>query len=404
MKASPLPTLPADLYPPQPASVPKNLAKPTGRYRFHAWLALGGLAVFGGFYAGLTAWFSWAAYHHITSSPETNGEPTDIPRFVGAAVIAIFLLKGLFFRKSSGRGQEFEITAQTQPRLFAFLTQVAKEARAPRPHKVFLSPSVNAGVFYDLSLLNFLLPVRKNLEIGLGLVNVLTLSEFKAVLAHEFGHFAQRSMAVGRWVYTAQQVAIQLIHHRDALDSVLNFLSRIDIRIAWIGWVLRLIVWSIRSLLDTLLSLVMLAERALSREMEFQADLVAVSTSGSDALIHALYRLPAADRAWDEAKDFISDELSAGHATEDVFAVQTRILEHQRVILNEPQLGDIPPLPNQNRESHRIFTPELAEPPQMSLREKLSVPPELTLMAEDVETAETAARSSVPALMLVGPV
>jgi Zn-dependent protease with chaperone function len=37
---------------------------------------------------------------------------------------------------------------------------------------------------------------RKNLQIGIGLVNSVTVSEFKAVLAHEFGHFSQRSMKV----------------------------------------------------------------------------------------------------------------------------------------------------------------------------------------------------------------
>src|SRR5690606_31346690 len=106
-----------------------------------------------------------------------------------------------------------------------------------------------------------------------------------------------------------QQVANQLIYHRDALDKLLGILSRIDLRIAWIGWLLRLVVWALRAILQSLLQLVMLAERALSREMEFQADLVAVATTGSDALIHGLYRLPAADQAWEEARGIIGKRL-----------------------------------------------------------------------------------------------
>ena len=47
---------------------------------------------------------------------------------------------------------------------------------------------MNAAVFYDLSIFNLFFPSKKNLEIGLGLVNVLNLGEFKAILAHEFGH------------------------------------------------------------------------------------------------------------------------------------------------------------------------------------------------------------------------
>jgi len=87
-------------------------------------------------------------------------------------------------------------------------------------------------VFYDLSIKNLIFPSRKNLEIGLGLVNILNLSELKAVLAHEFGHFAQRSMAVGNWVYIAQQIAAYIIAQRDILDRFLRQLSFMDLRVA----------------------------------------------------------------------------------------------------------------------------------------------------------------------------
>ena len=118
---------------------------------------------------------------------------------------------------------------------------MADEIGAPKPHRVFLTSEVNAAVFYDLSLLNLIFPSKKNLIIGLGLVNVLTLSELKAVLAHEFGHFAQNSMMVGRWVYVAQQIIAHMVHVRDWLDGIVNFISSIDIRIAWVGWLLSLI-------------------------------------------------------------------------------------------------------------------------------------------------------------------
>jgi Zn-dependent protease with chaperone function len=154
--------------------------------------------------------------------------------------------------------------------------------------------------------LNFIIPSGKNLEIGLGLVNILNVGELKAVLAHEFGHFAQRTMAVGRWVYIAQQIAAHIVAKRDALDELLHTISRWDIRIAWVGWIFRLLVWSIRSLVEVLFMGVLLAEKALSREMEFQADLVSVSVAGSDALIHALHKLSAADDAWVRAINFAS--------------------------------------------------------------------------------------------------
>lgn len=354
-------------YPAPPADCPPDLAKPAASYKRQAWLAMLGLAGFGFLYLALTLWFGWSAYHYLSRFFQTDSDIIDLIKGVGSLLIAVFFVKGLFFHKQSGATKDFQITREQQPRLFEFLDRLAAETRAPRPHKVFLSGEVNACVFYDLSVLDFLFPRRKNLEIGLGLVNSLSLTEFKAVLAHEFGHFAQSSMAVGRWVYVAQQVATQLIFHRDWFDSLLATISRIDLRIAWIGWLLRIVIWALRSILDTLLGFVMLAHRALSREMEYQADLVAVANTGSDPLIHALHRLAPADDAWDATRSFVSEELKRGHAPDDLFAVQSRILEHKRRILGDPDYGQPPALPASVTEcaSHRIFTPDLAQPPQM---------------------------------------
>ncbi len=207
--------------------------------------------------------------------------------------------------------------------------------------------------------------MRKNLVIGLPLVNVLTLSELKAVLAHEFGHFAQRSMAVGSWVYIAQQVAMALVNRRDWLDELLSSISRIDLRLAWIGWVLKLVVWSVRSLLDSLLSLVVLAQRALSRQMEFQADLVAVALTGSDELIHALHKLRAADEAWDRTARFLAGQLRREQLPKDVFGVHTLVRSKLGQIKADAWWGEIPPAGDEAPAQRRLFKQGFAQPPQM---------------------------------------
>src|SRR3990170_2871173 len=297
------------VYPAGPSSVPPDLTRSTQTYRLHAWLAMGGLALFVALYLGLTAWFSWTAYRLFVGV--AHGADPVWGSIAGAcsAFLAIFMCKALLFVQHRHEIDDIEVTAEDQPQLFAFINRLADEAGAPRAHRVFLSPRVNAAVFYDLTVLNLLFPSRKNLEIGLSLVNVLTLSEMKAVLAHEFGHFAQRSMAIGSWVYIAQQIASHVVAKRDALDKLLQFISNVDLRIAWVGWLLSLVVWSIRSLMDTLLRLVVLAQRALSRQMEFQADLVAVSLTGSDELVHALHKLNAADEAWGRTLGFADSEV-----------------------------------------------------------------------------------------------
>jgi Zn-dependent protease with chaperone function len=354
------------VYPAGPAAVPHKLTAASRSYRRSAWLATGGLLLFVTVYFALAGWFGWTAYRLFAGM--ANAPDDAFWLFVAgacAAFLAVFMLKALVFVQRGEVREDIEITAAEEPVLFAFLHRLADEIGAPRPRRVYLSGQVNAGVFYDLSIANLLIPSRKNLEIGLGLVNVLTLGELKAVLAHEFGHFAQRTMAVGRWVYIAQQIAGHIVARRDALDTFLARLSSIDIRFAWIGWLLRLIIWSIRCLVDFVFRIVVLAQRTLSREMEFQADLVAVSVTGSDALIHALHRLGVADQAWTRALEFANSEIKEGRGVQDLFALQTRIIEKLRTVLDDPGYGTIPPVPVSQPESHRLFESAVAAPPKM---------------------------------------
>ncbi|MES2931933.1 MAG: M48 family metalloprotease, partial [Pseudomonadota bacterium] len=350
-----------------------DMPKPSAAYKRSAGLAVAGLAIFVALYFALAGWFLLTVYRlSFGADHASKGAIWGYAIAVCALFLAVFMLKAIFFVKHGKPDGLIEVTAKNQPRLFAFLYQLADSAGAPRPHKVFLSARVNASVFYDLSLLNLFFPSKKNLEIGLALVNTLRHGELRAVLAHEFGHFAQRAMAVGRWAYMAQQIAAHLVARRDKLDRFLVQLSTIDIRIGWVGWILRAIVWSIRSLVESIFNMVLLMQRALSREMEMQADLVAVSLTGSDALVHALHRLNAADDAWSRTLHFVFSERGRGRATRDVFAVQSHIIERMGAILNDAHYGEVPPMPGNHADEHRVFKVEMAQPPKMWLSHPLN--------------------------------
>jgi len=355
-----------NVYPPGPASIPENLTAATPRYKRHAWIAVAALLLFAFVYVGLAAWFCWQAWHMLASGLG-GGEHAVLGFMLGipSAFLAAFMVKGLFFVKQGSQSTDIELNAEDEPALFEFLYKLADQAQAPRPHRVYASAAVNAAVFYDLSIVNFLFPSRKNLEIGLALVNVLTLGELKAVLAHEFGHFAQRSMAVGRWVYIAQQIAAHMVARRDGFDRVLAGLARFDIRVAWIGWLLSLIVWSIRSLIELSFRLLLLAQRALAREMEMQADLVAVSLTGSDALMHALHKMSAADDAWARTIVFANREYGKGRQIPDLLTIQSRVIDHLRVAYDDLQYGRSPQPSEREPAAHRVFKVDFARPPQM---------------------------------------
>ena len=336
-------------------------------YRFRAWLAVFLLIAFLALYLLLACWFSWTTYRLFSGVfGGGGGAAAGFFSAIPALFLAIFMWKALLFVRVGGSSNgRIEITAQQQPRLFKFIYDLADELGAPKPHKVFVSPDVNACVFYDLSVLNFLLPSKKNLMIGMGLINSLDQSEFRAVLAHEFGHFAQKTMSVGRWIYIGGQIAEHIVSKRDWLDRSLDGLSRFDLRLAWIGWIMRTIVWSIRSLTETVFGFVIMAQRALSREMEFEADLVAVSATGSDALIHALHKLQIADEDWNQALEFANQMLWKNRIIPDPFLIHLAITNHLRTVLHQPDRGLTPVLPASNASQHRVFTEKLAQPPKM---------------------------------------
>lgn len=319
-------------------------------------------------YLGLASWFLYAAWRLFTSS---SSEFWQYIAAVCSAFLGVFMFKAVFSVRNGRPNDLHEITSAEQPRLFDFLFSLADAAGAPRPHKVYLSNEVNAAVFYDLSLFNLFFPSKKNLVVGLPLVNALNMGELRAVLAHEFGHFAQRSMAVGRWVYVAHQIAAHLVARRDQLEDMLEALSRVDVRIRLVVLVVQLVIWAIRSVVDSTFRLVMVMERALSREMEMQADLVAVSLTGSDALIHALHRLQAADDAWNRSLQFIYGERHEKRRVPDAYLIQSHVTQRMARILSE-QYAPVPPVPAEAPGEHRLFRPEMAQPPRMWLTHPLN--------------------------------
>lgn len=350
-----------DLYPASPINAPADLARPSRRYRIQVAVAVLGVTVFLSLYFGLAAWLCRAAYRGLRGDMGPKGFFVALP----AAFVALVLLKSLVALRRRRLDGLVEVTASSEPRLVAFVHRIADEVGAKRPKRIYLSDSVNAAVFFDVGFWNLIIPTKKNLELGLGLINVLSLDELKAVVAHEFGHFAQRSMGVGSWVYLAQSLVGDLITRRDILDKGLDFLSRIDLRVAWVGWLMRLIVWSLRALVEHAFRVLLRINRLLSQQMEFQADLVSVRAAGSDSLVHALHRLGAADEAWMRAANFTAGQALNGKRVLDLFSVQTRILERHAEVHDIPEYGQTPALPERDRETHRVFKPGLGETPKM---------------------------------------
>lgn len=228
-------------------------------------------------------------------------------------MVFVFLIKFLFDKSREDVSDSIEITANDQPKLVAFIHDVAKEVGTRKPKKIYITHDVNACVFYNSSFWSMFLPVRKNLKIGLGLVNALNISEFKAVIAHEFGHFSQRSMKLGSFVYNVNHIIYNMLYRNTGYAESLKTFADIHVIFFVCAKITTAIVRGIQWVLQQMYKIVNLSYLGLSRQMEFHADLVAARSSGSNNIVSSLKRIDFAascyqstlslyDRLWKENK------------------------------------------------------------------------------------------------------
>ncbi len=339
-------------YPPNPENVPDDLTDYADSYIAQQNKLLAGLFLFLIFYVGLVLFFALVAFwcvwtlHHLL--------PLKLVGLFFSGFFFLYMVRGFFKSHPLDKEMHIEITEADHPVLFEFIDQLCDELGAPSPNKVFVSPDVNAAVIPRTSLINLFVQPKKDLLIGLGLVNCLNLSEFKAVMAHEFGHFSQSAMA-SSYAYVANRIIADLVLGEDWLDRLVNMMKRSRSRdrqghsginlISAIGYTIGGTLWLGRKTLEKCFEIITLQRRAVSREREFHADLVAVSAAGSNAIVHGLLRLNFGYQCFNQ---MVLDLITArDHKlySNDVFLHQDRAAAVVRRKKKEPHLG-LPPLLN----------------------------------------------------------
>jgi Zn-dependent protease with chaperone function len=146
-----------------------------------------------------------------------------------------------------------------QPRLFAVVDDVARAVGEPMPAEIYMTPDMNAGVFQRGS--------RRVMVLGLPLMQVMSVSEMRAVIAHEFGHYHSGDTKLGPWVYRTREAIERTMRNVSRSGSVLLipflFYGRLFMRVS----------------------------QGVSRQQEFAADLLAARTVGAGPMIGGLRKL-----------------------------------------------------------------------------------------------------------------
>jgi Zn-dependent protease with chaperone function len=307
---------------------------------------------------------------------------------IGCGVmIFVFLVKFLFSSSKADTSDSIEITEQDQPVLFQTIYALAEETGVPKPKKIFLSHDVNAAVFYDSSFWSMFLPVKKNLKIGLGLVNILNVSELKAVIAHEFGHFSQRSMKVGSWVYQVNKIIYDMLFNNQGYAKSLQKFASVHGLVALLVHLTVKVVQGIQWVLNKMFGVVNKSYLSLSRQMEFHADLVAASVCGSNNIINALRRSEFAEVSFSSTLDTCNAAWKEKKVVTD-FYIQHRIVTAQLADLQGLSLVNGLPVLNQTEESrsgNRVnYKDQWASHPTLQERKAHLDQFELTAAVDDV--------------------
>jgi Zn-dependent protease with chaperone function len=327
-------------YPPSPTDVPPDLTDFPETYIRQQNLLLAGLFVFLILYIGAIILFAmvglWCAL---------TLEDLFVVKLLGMILCGTFflyLVKGFFKRHPIDKEMHIEITEEEQPVLFEFIHRICEELGAPEPNRVFVSPDVNAAVIPRTSLINLFVEPKKDLLIGLGLVNCINLSEFKSVMAHEFGHFSQSGMASG-YAYVCHRIIVDLIEGEDWFDRTLNWCKRQENALSLLGYGIGGCLYVGRMILWWILKTITLQRLAVMRESEFHADLLAVKAAGSDAVALSLFRMRFGNLCLGQAVEDLATALDHKLYSNDIFLHQDRAAVVVRRKKKDNQFG-LPPV------------------------------------------------------------
>jgi len=207
------------------------------------------------------------------------------PPIVGVTMV-LFLIKPLFFRQKR-HSDEVRLDPAEEAVLFDFVRRTARAVGAPEPREIRLDDRVNASASFRRGMLS-LFSDDLVLTLGMPLAAGLTLQQLAGVLAHEFGHFGQRTgMRLSYVIRSVNHWFARAVYARDFFDADLEHsLEKSDsLQVNAIASIASFCVRMSREILRKLMYLGNVISSSLLRQMEYDADRYTVRLVGRN--VHA---------------------------------------------------------------------------------------------------------------------
>lgn len=175
-----------------------------------------------------------------------------------------------------------------QSKFFETVKGIADATEQTMPVEVYLVSEMNAWVTNRGGVMGF--GSRRVMGIGLPLLQTLTTSQFRAVLAHEFGHYHGGDTKLGPWVYKTRgaigRTIMNLSKHSSLLQAPFLWYGNMFLRIT----------------------------HAVSRQQEFAADALASQVVGARPLINGLKKIHGSAIAFEVYwRNAVAPVLNAGY-------------------------------------------------------------------------------------------
>lgn len=254
----------------------------------------------------LFSYLGYLAIEVVSSYQSFWSVPLALVLLLPGIISFLFLIRFLFAKKIlSNDVMSIELKRKDEPELFKLIEEVAYTIKSETPKKIFITSDVNAFISYDSSFWSMFFPVKKNLYLGLGLLNSLNESELKAVVAHELGHFSQKSWFLSRYIYTVNR-ALYYITYDDSNHSRKPVeLKKTSTWRYIVSQSTHFLRQNINSLLQSCYNLINIQYRSMSRELEFEADRVAARATGTSTMLSSLKKSELGSYAFELNHEFL---------------------------------------------------------------------------------------------------
>ena len=158
-----------------------------------------------------------------------------------------------------------QLDRASAPKLFAMIDEVAGKTKQEPPSEVYIVNEVNAWVTQRGGAMGF--GGRRVMGIGVPLLQGLSQREVKAIVGHEFGHYAAGDVSLGPWIYKTRAAigrALQGVHGT-LLEKPFDWYGHMFLKLT----------------------------HSVSRQQEFVADRIGADVGGVSSMASALRRVEA---------------------------------------------------------------------------------------------------------------